>query len=504
MRATTTQTRLRVAGQPGAEASVRRLDLEAEPAAYHLIPVEAGRHPFLATLFDAFDAPVLQVWTDAGVVADEFDRRDAGGLITALGEWDDEEVAVVWSDFRVNGASYGRGNSDRLTAFLRYLRGSRGGVPLVYVVSSAGVSIMEGRTAFSAAFGIWPELLEYADENPVFTCASGKCLGLAPLLFGLGHYRVAVADRTQVNLTGPDVIRLFFGRGCDFDREAAAERCVERHDLIHEVVPSVAAALDLFRDLMRRARGAVETGEVPELGERTGPLLDCILDDPPRELVPGWCPRVRLFLGSRRGSPVGVFVNPLERSNNLITVRTLDKYAAGLDLFRALGVPILSLLDSPGLDPRFDQSDAGNIRRILSVGERIIRYPHGSMGIVVGRCFGGASTLGFPKVFGGRRALALRGAQIGLMDDRIIGHILSASPRLLGQWQATVAARGPELDDMLAEGTVDGVIDPADLPAELDRFLAGLDEQPMTLQLRRRMPWSGTRARPAGEMREVS
>jgi acetyl-CoA carboxylase carboxyltransferase component len=200
-------------------------------------------------------------------------------------------------------------------------------------------------------------------------------------------------------------------------------------------------------------------------------LLGRFLDDVPREVVPGWCPRVRLFVGTRRGRAVGIFVNPLERSDNMINVRTLDKYAAGLDLFRALRLPIISVLDSPGIDPRFDQGDAGNIRRIVAVGEKIIRYPHGAMGVVAGRCFGGATTLAFPRVFGGRRAVALRDAQIGVMDDRIVGQVLAASPRLLAQWKDSVAARGREFADLVAERSLDAVIDPEALTAEVDQFL---------------------------------
>jgi acetyl-CoA carboxylase carboxyltransferase component len=472
------------------------------PPAYHLLTVPADRHQFLAGIFAAFGVPALRVWTEAGVCGSTFDRPCNGGIITAIAECDGREMAIVWSDFRVNGASYGRATSIRLAAFLRHLRRSADAIPLVFVVNSAGVSLMEGRTAFSAAFGIWPELLRYSEDHLVFTCAVGKCLGLAPLLFGLGHYRVAVTERTQLNLTGPDVLRMFFGRGgCDFERRSSAEQCVERHDLVHEMVPTPEAAVHLFRDLVARSDGGgsaagtamlrpsatavpARAERAPELGPRTRALLGRFLDDGPRELVPGWCPRVRLFIGSRRGRAVGVFVNPLERSDNLINVRTLDKYAAGLDLFRALGVPVISVLDSPGIDPRFDQGDAGNIRRIVAVGEKIIRYPHGAMGMVAGRCFGGATTLAFPRVFGGRRAVALRDAQIGMMDDRIVARILAASPRLLAAWKESIAARGCDFADLVAEGSLDAVIDPETLPAEVDQFLLLTREAPRPVALR--------------------
>jgi len=472
----------------------------APPPQYHLLTVETGEHRFLRQVCDGLGIRTLQVWVEASVSPADFDRIRCDGLVTALGECDGRTIAIAWSDFRVNAASFGRANSRRFAAFLRHLCQLPDPTPLLYVVHSAGVSLMEGRTAFSDAFGLWPELLRFAEDRLVLTCATGKCLGLAPLLYGLGHYRVAVAGRTEVNLTGPEVIRLFFGEGIDFAQHAAAERCVERHDLVHEIVPSLDAALELFRSLLATGGPFSDSGTCASLGQRTAAVLMSFLDGPPRELVPGWCPRVRLFLGARHGRPLGLFVNPLERSNNMITVRTLEKYAAGLDLFRAMGLPIVSLLDSPGLDPRFEQSDANNIRKILWVGDKIIRYPHGAMGVVTGRCFGGATTLAFPKVFGGWRAVALRGAQLGLMHERIVDRVLSGSPRLLAQWREVAAGQAPGFADLLEEGSLDAVIEVTDLPAEIDEFLA---QHPSCRLTRPILTVSGDRPRRSGARRAL-
>jgi acetyl-CoA carboxylase carboxyltransferase component len=440
-------------------------------AAYRWITVAPGQHRFLRMVCESLGLPDLRVWIDSRVSGEAFARTDCEGLVTATGQCDGRTVAIAWSDFRVNAASFGEANSRRFAAFLQELdRSGSGPVPLIYLVNSAGISLMEGRTVFSDAFALWPALLQYAERHPVLTCADGKCLGLAPVLFGLGHYRVAVAGHTQLNLTGPDVIRMFFGEGVDFERAAAAESFHDGTDLVHELVPSVEAACARFREILSPTSAPYHPAA---LGTRTEAILSAFLDTGPRELVPGWCDRVRLFLGTRRGTPIGIFVNPPERSNNLITVRTLEKYAAGLDLFRALGMPIVSFLDSPGFDPRFDQSAANNFRRMLWVGEKIIHYPHGAMGVVTGRCFGGSATLVFPKVFGGSRMLALRGSRIGIMHESIVTRVLSGCPRLREQWDTVAARQTPGFEDLLEEGSVDAVVDLPALAAEIDRFLAG-------------------------------
>jgi acetyl-CoA carboxylase carboxyltransferase component len=474
---------------------------------YHWINLQRDEHRFLRPLFDGFGFGTLRLWVEAEVTRESFERTRCGGLITALGEFEGGPVALAWSDFRVNAAAFGHENSRRFVAFLHELSVLPGSIPLVYTVNSAGLSLMEGRRLFSDAFAIWPALLGYADQHSFFTCAVGKCLGLAPILFGLGHYRVAVAENTQLNLTGPDVIARFFGKQLNFAEGASVQRFHERNDLIHEIVPTVDDAFARFRQLLTR-RATLDT-EPAALGALSSVVLHAVLDEEPAELIPGWSSRVRVFAGTRHGTPIGIFINPPERSDNLITVRTLEKYAAGLDLFRALGMPIVSFLDTPGIDPRFEQGDANNFRKILWVGEKIIHYPHGSMGIVLGRCFGGAATLGFPKVFGGARNVAVAGSRMGTMDPRIIERQLGGSPRLLTQWKESAARQDTGLTDLLANGTLDAVVELADLPSEVDRFLAKVKPALRLLAPRHsrehavRRSWPGPVANEAGFRRQA-
>ena len=437
--------------------------------AYHWIEVPAGRHHFLEPLFVALGVERLRVWADGDVSAAALSRKACGGHVHALAEMGGREIALTWTDFRVESATYSREVSQRFAAYIRHLGDED--IPLVYVVNSAGVSLMGGRAAFSDAFALWPELLRFSDRHLLLTCAAQKCLGLAPVLFGLGHYRVAVAGETQLNLTGPKVFQMFFGDDVDFDRGAAAERFLERTDLVHELFPSTELAVRRLLDIaLGRSVEPCVAGNASS--DPTLELFEGLLDGPALELAPGLESTVRLFLGRFRGRPLGLFANPPGRPENLVTVRCLEKYAAGLDLFSRLGVPIVSFVDAPGIDPRFEQSDANSVRAMLRVGERIIRYPHGSMGVVVGRCFGGASSLAFPKVFGGTRVVALRGARIGSMMDSIVDRLLEKSPRLLAQWRETQASQVPGMEDLLEQGTLDAVVDREDLPAEFSRFLA--------------------------------
>ena len=83
-------------------------------AAYHWITVAPGQHRFLRTVAESLGMPGLRLWIDSRVSAEAFGRTDCGGLVTATGTCDGRAVAIVWSDFRVNAASFGEANSSSI------------------------------------------------------------------------------------------------------------------------------------------------------------------------------------------------------------------------------------------------------------------------------------------------------------------------------------------------------------------------------------------------------
>jgi acetyl-CoA carboxylase carboxyltransferase component len=202
-------------------------------------------------------------------------------------------------------------------------------------------------------------------------------------------------------------------------------------------------------------------------------------------------PVVRTFLVRRGRRTVGVFVNPPGHPNNLVTVETLNRYDAGLSLFKSMGIPIVSFLDTPGIDPRFEQQDDDIVRLIVRVAKRIIEYPHGHMGVVSGRAFGGATTLGFPKNFRSQRCVAVKGCQIGVMSESILEQVLENSPRLL---EIRREMRKAEPEDLYQE--VEHFLALADVEAEQRATMRRLHDELSELPAERMQP-ALRRLRPA-------
>ncbi len=407
-----------------------------------------------------------------------YDRREADGFITVRITHPRGTFGVVCNDFKLKGGSFGQENSERVTAFIDEMASE--GRPLVLIVDSMGARLMDGRAVVKPAFGIIPSLLRFRERYLLVTCNAGRALGLGAVLCAAGHCRLAIAGRSLVNLAGPEIVRMFFGEGTDFGAIAAAERTLPGSSIVTELAASRAEMLARARALVDLAtRPPAPTGPpaqgppFPEmsLSQRPELKLAAILascSDTAREVFGSLAPAVRAYVATRHGRRFGLLVNPPGNPDNLITARALDKYVLALDLYRVLRLPVVSLLDTPGGDPR-DNADV--ILALWQVCERILRYPHGLMGVCIGRGYGGAIALGFPKFFGSRAAYVLEGSALGLMHPHLIDSLLSSSKTLAADWSVAKTAHTADCADLVAAGIIDGMLSPGEVPAALDRFL---------------------------------
>lgn len=419
-----------------------------------------------------------------------FNRKAADGFFTLKIKGDIGRFAVIYSDFRCAGGSFGQRNSQRLQLFIDEIAAD--GLPLLFAIDSMGARITEGRRVFQHAFAIIPSLLRYGKSNLFITCNIGRALGLGALLFAAGHYRMAIRTKSLTSITGPEVLRLFFGEAYDFNTIASAETHTKNNVLINDLSDSREEMFGKVRQLLKVHQRRVDelpihrsevsfpalvAGIKPEI--KLNSILEAISHDR-TEVFSCLATCVRTYIATRDGRSFGVFINPPGYPNNLITALTLDKYMLALNLFRMLRLPVVSFIDTPGADPRDNQKDNNDvIAKMWMTVQEIINYPYGKMGIVMGRGYGGANVLSFPKVFGSWKLFALEGASIGIMDSRIVESLFYNSRNLMNAWRQINATQTADLADLIEDGAIDGILKPSSVVPTLDQFLATcLDDGP--------------------------
>jgi acetyl-CoA carboxylase carboxyltransferase component len=407
-----------------------------------------------------------------------YDRRQADGFITLRVSHDAGAFGVVYNDFKLKGGSFSKDNSERLAAFIDVMYAEH--LPMVFLVDSMGVRIMEGRSIVKYGFNVIPSLLRYREHHLLVTCNIGRALGLGAVLYAAGHYRMAIAGKSLTNLAGPEIMRMFFGETLDFNTVAAPEHQLPGNVLINDVAASRGEMLAKARALVGMTMGppallrspaasppfpALPLSVKPEV--KLAGILAAIADTS-TELFGCLSPSVRTYVATKHGRRFGVFINPPGNPDNLVTADVLDKYILALDLFRVMRLPIVSMLDTPGGDPR-DNSDV--ILKLWLTAQKIIEYPYGKMGICIGRGYGGAIVLALPRFFGSDATYVLDGASLGLMHPHLIDSLLASSKSLAAEWNAAKAKQTADCGDLVAANLIDGMLAPADVVPALDRFL---------------------------------
>lgn len=425
--------------------------------------------------------------------SDNVRRTSADGTWLLRTRGNDRDVAIIWSDFRVNGGSFGRDVARRVESFLDACAAD--GLPLIMVVNSLGYRFMEGRAVFNDVFNLIPLLDNYSHRQLVVSVCHGQCLGLGAILFGLGHYRIGVRHDSTLNLTGPDVFRLFFGGKVDFASFASVDQQYLKTSLVHTRVDTVTDAVNSAYELIRVAyKGSGFPALEPD--ENVEPPTDflsrqrhrihhacrellAIFSDQHLQLFADFDSRMRVYLVASEGRMFGLLLNPPENANNMVTVRTLRLYQDALRLFRALELPIVSFLDTPGVDPRVDNSNQDIIQQLIATNRAIIEYPFPKMGVWIGRGFGGANTLVIPRIYGAfANYVILDRTTLGVMHESIIAHLLQKSKRMLGLWQQSRERETADFADIVASGIATRAIRLHELESVISGFLDGQQPDP--------------------------
>ncbi|MCY7297227.1 carboxyl transferase domain-containing protein [Alteromonas sp. a30] len=439
---------------------------------YHWLSVDTNETRFLSPLSSVVNEN-MQLFCLSS--EDKPNRMNADGIWMVRGRANGREVAVCWSDFRVKGASFSANNCMRLQAFLKAI--SEQHIPLIFCINSLGFRFVEGRKMFDRVFAVIPALIKFKRQNLLITMCQGKCLGLGAMLFSLGHYRIAASPHASVNLTGPEVFQQFFGAKVDFQAIAGAEAVKKRTGLIHEVATDVKQAFLLAGRLMTTLayKGSLPKLALPNLDD---PALQGILEDKSLikaeiatvecllhltrqgiELFKGFDTRLKAFVIDIRGQQVAMLMNPPDQINNMFSYRSLDLYQQAIALFAALKLPLVLMIDTPGIDPRFDGDNKDIIQKVVSVTDDLIHYPMPTVGVINGRGFGGANTLALPKCYGAVARYAIKGrAHIDVMHESIMKELLSGSKNSLENWQEIQAQQDPHCSDMIDGEILDDII----------------------------------------------
>src|SRR3954451_19777771 len=288
-------------------------------------------------------------------------RTPADGLVAGTARIGGHPCAVLAYDYTVMAGTQGmlgHAKKDRLFELIERMR-----LPVVFFAEGGGGR--PGDTDFPAvswlhtrAFAFWAKL---SGKVPRIAVVKGRCFAGNAVIAGCSDLIVATED-ASLGMGGPAMIA---GGGLgEVHPDAVGPMEMQApNGVVDVVVADEAEAVAVARQLLGFFTGpADETFSaadqtllrdlLPESGRRAYdvvPVIETLADaDSVVVLRPRFAPEMVTALARIEGRPVGVIANNTKHMAGTITAEASDKAARFLQLCDAFGVPIVSLVDTPG------------------------------------------------------------------------------------------------------------------------------------------------------------
>lgn len=331
---------------------------------------------------------------------------------------DGRPLMVVADDFTIRGGSSEAAVAEKWIYAERMALDFR--MPLVRFVDSAGGSVKllakAGRTKLPG-YPLWPSTA-LMGAVPVASVAFGACAGLGAIRAVAAHFSVMVRDQAQVFAAGPPVVKQ--GLGIDVDKEAlgGTELCTRLSGAILNAATDERDALAQVRRFLSYlpshaweapARASVDddpqrrdealNGVIPANRRRiyaARPIAVSIADrDSLFELAPDFGASLRTFLARLDGHAVGLMLNDPAVAGGALTRAAAQKMERFVDLCDSFHLPVVHLVDQPGVMIGPDAERAGTLLAAARAGAAIEQASVPWISVVLRRAYGvGGSMLG--------------------------------------------------------------------------------------------------------------
>jgi acetyl-CoA carboxylase carboxyltransferase component len=310
-----------------------------------------------------------------------------------------------------------------------------------------------------------------------------------------------MTEDSAMFLTGPEIVREALGEEVDAVG-LGGPRVHERNGVCHLVVEDELAAAARVRELLSYLPSA--SGEAapvappcePELPD-PGALVPAEprsaydIRDPLRaivdagsmlELCPRWARNIVTAVARIEGRPVAVIANQPRHLGGVLDAEASEKAARFIGLCSSFGLPLITIVDTPGFMPGTRQEQAGVIRHGASLVRAFAAAPVPKLTVVLRKAYGGAYITMNSRDLGADLVLAWPDAELGIMSARAaVGIVNRRELRVAEDVERERLRLADEYaeehlraDAVAAAGFVDELIEPAETRERLVGALRAL------------------------------
>ncbi len=360
-----------------------------------------------------------------------------------------------------------------------YTAAMKNGAPVVGIFDSCGALIYDGVSAL-AAYGLLMKCVSDASGIiPQIAVIPGVCAGSAAMAAAMFDAVITVKDKTSMYVNSPFILG---------DKTATAEYAAEK-GLAAMVADKEIEAYAKARTLLgllpsNNAEGVIEIEVNDDLNRKVDvasvvasdsyDVKDVInlIGDGCRftELYADYAPEMVVGLTSFGGVVSGVIANQPSLDGGAVTAKAARKAAKFLSMCDSFGMPVVTLVNSIGLDTSEASANAPYASELAKLAMAYTSSENAKVTVVLGKAYGAAYTLMGSKSVGADVAFALDCAAISVLppesavafvwNDRVSGKNPKESrEELETQWKEICASPA----DAAEKGEIDDIIESAEL-----------------------------------------
>jgi acetyl-CoA carboxylase carboxyltransferase component len=334
-------------------------------------------------------------------------------FVMGTGRIDGRKVVIGADDFTVRGGAMdGAVTGKQIYA---ELMANELKLPIVRLVDGTGgggsiKTLIENGDTYVTVLPGWDHVIDNLQKVPVAAICTGSVAGLGAARVSTSHFSVMIKDISQMFAAGPLIVK--FGLGQDLTKEELGGTQVHgSNGVIDNIVNSEEEAFQQIRDFLSYLpKNVWELPPVSETSDDKNRRDENLISAIPknrrklykiRKILPMIFDKDTLFeMGSTfggsmitafarlNGYPVGVIAPDVYKDGGAMTAESSEKLERFVDLCNTFHLPIVNLVDNPGLAVGLQAERKGTLRKGVSAIAAVYQAKIPICEIIIRRDFG--------------------------------------------------------------------------------------------------------------------
>lgn len=368
----------------------------------------------------------------------EMDKQELPdeGVITGYGTVDGRQIFIFAQDFTVMGGSLGEMHAKKICKVMDLA--VKNGCPIIGLNDSGGARIQEGIDALSGYGNIFYRNTKASGVIPQIAAIMGPCAGGAVYSPALMDFIFMVDEKSQMFITGPQVIKAVTGEDVSPEELGGAATHNKKSGVAHFICRDDRACLDMIKKLLEYlpSNNLDKPYRIENEDDlnRLCPELDSIIPENPNkpysmkniiksiadkeeflEVQEHYAKNIITAFAKIGGYSVGIIANEPSYLAGCLDIDASDKAARFIRTCDAFNIPILNLVDVPGFLPGTAQEYGGIIRHGAKMLYAYSEATVPKITVIVRKAYGGAYLAMCSRDLGADVVYAWPSAEIAVM-----------------------------------------------------------------------------------------